>query len=396
MRIALNAFTSLSAFVFLIPQVSWAVGYRMPHQDPEAIARGNAFVATADNPSAVYYNPAGITQLEGQNFSFGVYAITPGIDYESPTGEKASPDSDFQFVPQIYYTYSPEDCPWSYGFGIYAPYGLGSDWGDGEPFPAEAQDATLVYLTASPVIAYQVSEQLSLAAGLLFSYSDVEFQQQGFYYEGDDYNAAFTLGILYQPCEQWSFGLNYRSESEMDYEGTMDVVTLMGPASFSTDASLVFPRSIDLGVSYRPTENWNFEFNLDWTDWDAVNVSTFSGDAPFEIPLPFNYESGFMYEFGVTRQLGGGYFLSAGYVYSENSVPDETLTPFNPDANLHIGSLGVGRRGEEWSWALAWHFAYDGGRTVTGNTPPLAGGPSADGEYETFNNAVNFSLTRSF
>ncbi|MGV3756131.1 MAG: hypothetical protein ACO1QS_12175 [Verrucomicrobiota bacterium] len=39
-----------------------AVAFRLPNQDPEGIARGNAFVATADNPSAIYYNPAGITQ----------------------------------------------------------------------------------------------------------------------------------------------------------------------------------------------------------------------------------------------------------------------------------------------------------------------------------------------
>ncbi len=94
---------------------------------------------------------------------------------------------------------------------------------------------------------------------------------------------------------------------------------------------------------------------------------------------------------GQFLQLG----LSAGYVYSENSVPDMTLTPLNPDANLHVGSVGFGRRGEEWSWALGYHFAYNGGRTVTGNTPS-AGFETSDGTYETFNNAVNFSISRSF
>src|SRR5512141_2677713 len=61
-----------------------AVGFRLPNQDPEAIARGNAFVATADNPSAIYYNPAGITQLEGNNLRAGIYFVSAGIDYTSP------------------------------------------------------------------------------------------------------------------------------------------------------------------------------------------------------------------------------------------------------------------------------------------------------------------------
>src|SRR5471030_3190248 len=74
-----------------------AVGFRLPNQDPEAIARGNAFTATADNPAAIYYNPAGITQLEGQNFRAGIYAVSAGIKYSSPGGN-ATANSDFQPV----------------------------------------------------------------------------------------------------------------------------------------------------------------------------------------------------------------------------------------------------------------------------------------------------------
>jgi len=76
-------------------------------------ARGNAFAATADNPSAIYYNPAGITQLEGQNLSLGSYFISTDVHYESFTGKSASTKTGFQAVPQIYYTFSPKDSPFS-------------------------------------------------------------------------------------------------------------------------------------------------------------------------------------------------------------------------------------------------------------------------------------------
>src|SRR5687768_12191734 len=46
-----------------LPASSFALGIRIADQDARATARGNAFTATADNPSAIYYNPAGITQL---------------------------------------------------------------------------------------------------------------------------------------------------------------------------------------------------------------------------------------------------------------------------------------------------------------------------------------------
>ena len=58
----------------LVVKVS-ANGFRLPDQDAFATARGEAFVATADNPSAIYYNPAGITQVEGNNLRVGLYGI---------------------------------------------------------------------------------------------------------------------------------------------------------------------------------------------------------------------------------------------------------------------------------------------------------------------------------
>jgi long-chain fatty acid transport protein len=398
---------SVGLGVFL-PISAGAVGYRMPNQDAEAIARGNAFVATADNPSAIYYNPAGITQLEGHHVSVGAYFITTGIDFTAPDGRSASPDSDFQTVPQIHYVYSPSDSKWSFGVGLFAPFGLGVDWGSDTPFSTEAEEALMVYATLNPVVAYQVNDSLSLAAGLTVNYSEVEFQQAAilpamgggfelgqFRYEGDDLSIGFNLGILYQPHEQWSFGLNYRSSGEMNYVGRSRLGAPTGEYQ-PTDIGVNFPDNIDLGVSYRPDENWNIEFNIDWTNWDKVDVSTFEGTAFGDISLPFNYRSGFVYELGVTRQLGKGYWVSAGYAYSENSVPDQTLTPLNADDDLHIGSIGFGHRSPDWGWSIAYHFAYNGnGRDVTGNTPSAAG-ETSDGNYEVFNQAVNVSCQFSF
>src|SRR5260221_14444744 len=85
------------------PIVVQAVGYRLPNQDPEGIPRGNAFAATADNPSAIYYNPAGITQLEGQQARAGLYLISADTDYTSPSGAKAQTDRTVQAVPQFDY-----------------------------------------------------------------------------------------------------------------------------------------------------------------------------------------------------------------------------------------------------------------------------------------------------
>src|SRR5207302_7363638 len=89
-----------------------ALGFRIPNQDAEATARGNAFVATADNPSALYYNPAGITQLQGQNVQFGLHALSVNSHFTAATGGIEA-DTDFEIlpVPELYYVYSPKDYP---------------------------------------------------------------------------------------------------------------------------------------------------------------------------------------------------------------------------------------------------------------------------------------------
>lgn len=378
-----------------------AVGFRLPNQDPEGIARGNAFAATADNPSAIYYNPAGITQIEGQQLSLGSYFITTGLDYTSPTGATASTVSDFQAVPQIYYVCSPEGADFSFGLGVYAPYGLGIDYEGVTPFDTLAQEADLLYACFNPVIAWRVSPCLSLGAGLTLNYSDVSLERRiglspgdQFRFDGDGFAAGLNFGLLWQPDPRWSFGLNFRSPTTVDYSG--DSIAEPYSQSQPTEASMEFPAFVVGGVSFRPDDKWNIEFNLDWTDWDRVNDSKFIGTYGGDQTFPFRYEAGFMYELGVTRKLGGGYYASAGYIYSENSVPDETFSPLNPDADLQLLSVGFGHRGERFSWAFGYHFAYNGGRTVTGNQSASLVGETADGEYEIFNQALNLSFRYGF
>ena len=75
-RTLLNAaFAALFLGVLAGPSPVFGLGIALPDQDAFATARGNAFVATANDPAAVFYNPAGISQLDGFNASLGAYGI---------------------------------------------------------------------------------------------------------------------------------------------------------------------------------------------------------------------------------------------------------------------------------------------------------------------------------
>ncbi|HEV2329050.1 MAG TPA: outer membrane protein transport protein [Verrucomicrobiae bacterium] len=387
----MNHYALAIALTLASAESSWAVGFLLPNQDPEAIGRGDAFTATADNPSAIYYNPAGITQLKGAQVSLGLYGISARTSYASPTGATAHTDANPQFVPQVYATYSFKDLPISAGLGVYAPYGLGVNWGN-PPFSPFAQKGKLVYLTANPVAAWQICKMLSVSAGPTFNYSEATFQVDPgeiVHFQGSDWDPGYAFGILFQPHPMWSFGVDYRSETSMNYSGTFGV---WGSRGVTTSAEIHFPRTVLGGISFRPTPDWNLEFDLSWTQWSKVNEVTFQ-NSPFGVPysLNFDYRDSFIYDFGVTRQLGKGYYASVGYIFSQKSNPNATYNPVDPDANLHLGNFGFGHHGDHLDWAVAYQFAYNGGRTVSGDANPFF-----DGTYKTFNNAVNASVTVKF
>lgn len=378
-----------------LPEKSGAVGYMMPNQDPEAIARGDAFAATADNASAIYYNPAGITQLPGGNIRVGLYAISLGESYKSPSGATARADSNVQELPQLFATYSVTNTPITVGLGVYVPYGLSLNWGNHAPFDTLAESGKLLYISVNPVVAWRVTKTLSVAFGPTINYSEATLHQaitgpsDQFSLHGQGITQGFNAGILWQPHPMVSMGINYRSPTAVTYSGTSQAYPYFPPTS--TSATINFPQYVVGGISFRPTPNWNFEADVNWTDWSDVKQIVFNGTSFGNIPLTLNYKSSFIYEFGVTRQLGKGYFASVGYMYSENSSPSQNFSPLIPDSNLQLGGIGFGHHGQRWDWAIAYQFAFNSGRTVSGDS-----NPAADGTYRVFNNAINLATTFKF
>ena len=163
-----------------------AAATRVAFVDAFATARGNAFTATADNASAVFYNGAGLTQLEGTQIHGNVFAVS--LDYSADTAlGKDKTDDEFQAVPSAFISHNLKDSPLAFGFGVYSPFALGVDWGNDAAFttPAGAVDlaallvpyeADLVYTKYHAVVAWQVTETLSLAAGVSYDDSDIKIK----------------------------------------------------------------------------------------------------------------------------------------------------------------------------------------------------------------------------
>ncbi len=394
-------FVFISASIALIPGSAHGLGIALPDQDAFATARGNAFVATANDPAAVFYNPAGISQLEGMNTSIGAYGIVYGSRFK---GDGTTVDSKTQLavLPQVFTTFSIPKLNMTLGLGTYSPYGLRYEWPSSAPFVGVGETGQINYYTVYPVLADQICKTLSIAAGPTLNYSEADLKEYptipvgpGEYlsfvnhFRGRDIDVGYNVGILWHPWEQHSFGVTYRSATDMHYEGHATVPPTS--SSISAQANFHFPQTLDFGYSFRPTDKWNVEADAVWSDWSTLKTVTVDPLGAVGDAVPFNWKASWMLDFGLTRYIGDGWRVSGGYMYSMNSVPDANFNALVPDSDRHIFSVGVGKSYKKFSWDAAYQLAWGPSRTVSGD-----GFPPANGSYEFLSNALTINFGYHF
>src|ERR1700749_1642621 len=109
-----------------------ANAFSIAEQDAREVGRGNASTATDTNPSAIFYNVAGIAFADTTQVSIGGTFVDAMASYKDPTGVQTDADSTPKLLPQIYAPTRLSDLI-SVGVGFYLPYGLVIQWPDSSP-----------------------------------------------------------------------------------------------------------------------------------------------------------------------------------------------------------------------------------------------------------------------
>lgn len=96
-----------------------------PVHGAKAAAMGTAFVAVADDPSAITHNSAGITQLAGTNIYNGQSVLLLSSEYKNPEGQAESTQPQVFLPPHFYLTSDFGLDNLAFGLGVYLLYGIG-------------------------------------------------------------------------------------------------------------------------------------------------------------------------------------------------------------------------------------------------------------------------------
>ncbi len=336
----------------------------------KATSLGGAFSAYADDPSAVYYNPAGLTQIDRPTFSVGFEVLSPDIkihNYRAVDGDgnrvepydvSFSDTSSNLVVPFAgFATHLWQNL--YFGIAAYVPYGLHIKWSDDpskNPAVYNGFESYYVRGVVTPTLAVKLTDRLSAGFGISFGRSDAGTQRRiyapsiptlnGRVIEGnlhDDFNVSFNLGFLYRIYDNLSVGVTYRSRTKTDFKGTVEV---KGIDKVGASTSIDHPDQLQLGLKYQPNKRLTLTADVVWTNWSIINGYT----VKFDRPLLGKTEEYFPRDWKDTRQLRLGIeykwsdflTLRGGYFYDPSPIPDHTFDMLWPDADKKTYSVGAG------------------------------------------------------
>jgi len=388
LRISSTGFALAGLFTFA--GSAQGAGFQINEQSARSTGRGNAVIATTDDPSAIWHNPAGLANVKGTAFEAGVTLIAPDNNYEGPGLSSTNPnfpnDPGFEqtlnsspaFVPHVYGSYALSEMA-VVGLGFYPSYGLGTEWENATRWVGrtQAEFTELRTFFFTPTVALKPTEWLNVAVGLQLVPATLVLEQTlgvtdpmdpnfaqvllpaansdeldgRFKLAASTFGVGATAGVQVKATENLRVGFVYRSAVNLDFSGDVDFTLPSNvPSSIATNfpdgtgnGEVTVPHTFGLGVGW-VEKHWTLEAATQLTLWDSFEE------------LRINFDSGRPSEFTAEVRdwsvvpmfrLGGevrfGDFAGrAGVVYDFSPVPDETVEPGLPDGDRFNISAGAG------------------------------------------------------
>lgn len=403
--------------------------FRLEVPDAEALGKGSAFVAQADNPSAVYFNPAGLIQLKEKTYlSLGAAAVQPFCSYKDDSGYTTDRRKQVFTIPNAFVVSDFGLEKFSFGLGGTSYWGLGTYWAEDSFSRYVSTNAD--YSTEDIMFtgAYEINENLSVGAAADYTRSSVNKKKKliqagigddgDFQLKGRDNSSwGYRLSALYKLNEKHSFGLMYHSSVEVKYKGNvyldnlnninplLPYNTIFGGSSYKTEmtSKTTLPQSIVLGYCYRPTDKWRLEFDAEWMDWSSIQEEKIdypSESIPARLnvlnagnPVPKDWHSAFSYALGTEYKVNDFLRLRGGYFFHETPIPQANFETSLPDSTSNTMTLGTGMNlNKNTTLDFAYAAMFYNKRKI-GNTIGSSSGANINGDYSSFVNVYLLTLT---
>lgn len=369
-----------------------AEGYQVNTLSTKQLGMAHTGVAQKLDSESVWFNPAAAAHQE-QKFTIsggmtGIAAVATWTSYDGTDSQK----SDNKLSTPIFLNANLKlTKKLAVGLSLNTPYGSSMDWGNDSWAGAHLiQDISLQSYCVQPTVSYKITEKLSVGAGLMVSWGNVELSKSLFPV-GDQSNATlsaltgsdfsdvenrplgsitmsgetaiatgFNVGIMYDVCKKLSIGASYRSKMMMKIDaGDTDVsfyddataatltalssdIATMQNGTFSSE--LPMPSTFSVGVTLTPISMLKISAEMQmvgWSSYESLDFLFTSGDATYENNSPKNYNNTFIYRLGAELSITKGLKARAGIYYDESPVSDDFFAPETPSMNKIGYTCGI-------------------------------------------------------
>lgn len=398
--------------IFLISvQPLKATGFIIYSMGARAAALAGAFVARADDASALSFNPAGLAFLEG-------FRVKTNIQFGALKASALPSNSQITFLSEPLQIQGLHYMAWSpiknitFGFGRFIPYSYETEWnGDwpGNRICVASRFSTFYHRAA---VAAELLPGLALGAGVDVVLSRVEwnhnvdFPYQSFLYTTNPIymdsrihargtGIGFVSGLLWKPGKRFQIGGKYQHKVRFDstgkdtfHEPFFDAFTqtVIGPdglripiynliRSFYQVQDVTFkttlPRDVVVGLMLLPVDRLKLLLDFQWTKWsEAMNWEFRSDKSGGDLSPEFmelyadffgitpdygvqgadlSWKDIWNIKFGMEFDISEALCIRAGYANHPSAVKDNIIHPVVPDLNRNIISFGFGYSGPLFS-----------------------------------------------
>lgn len=387
-----------------------AAGFQLTEQS--SLGAGRAYAGAGivgDDLSAVHYNPAGMTLLEGTRFQAGGVWIGINADFDSDNGE-ADENGRLkgQMIPAGYVTHQVNDKVWL-GFAMTVPFGMGTEYSRDWKYGNRGTSAKIYTFDMNPNIAYKVSDFISVGAGVSVQYAKAKLgmrmdAQPGVNLahgkvEADSWDWGYNLGIMLSPSDKLRFGLAYRSSIEHNADGDLKIsgvntnfleallggyskyASMLDGQMLGTSATIKTPDTIMLTGTWEATDRLRLSGLIRWANWSNFDDLKLKNDLPSglssalgpiiaknpvlgqivgemkEVTIENKWQDTWLFSVGADYKINSAFTVRGGIAYETSPIDDQsTRMAVIPDTDRVWLSLGA-------SWYATKDLQFDVGAT---------------------------------
>jgi long-chain fatty acid transport protein len=393
-----------------------AAGFDFAEQGAKAAGMAGAFVAQADDLSAIYYNPAGLGLLPKKKrkavaagigvttFNQSLYqGLTPGIG-AGTTGQQTKTLDH----PAEAWVTMPLGDKMVAGLGGYSPFLMMTEWANPSTFAGRflSERSAITTYDVAAAIGLKVTPELGVGAAGIYRLAsltdlrrlsgidpssgntvDIASLDMKTDYRG---GAGWSAGILHKPNPRFSWGLSYRSAINIPSIGTGRLTQIptgnaqldqLVQASFpfgqdlALKSQLRFPYVASVGVALGLTPGLLLEADASRTGWSSVKQIDFlfGSQAVLDTRFKLAFKDTSSFRLGLDLKVGQPH-LRVGYSYDQSPQPAATVGAYLPDADRSTFAVGLGR---DWL-DVAFNWVTYKQRIITTNVDSLNGNYRTD------------------